>query len=222
MHVRTAWQSAKVSTMLLRTAFATIRLVLLVSLVLITGRVVSQIAPPVTLSASPTSIPNDESSTLAWTSANATSCSGTGKGFSPSNPSGSLTVSPKATTIYDITCTGAGGSASQSATVTVTAAATLAIGMTVATPGAFYVWPTPSTGIPSTGAEAQGNQGTVIGGPGEPVGDMVASILLNINERLGEGAAFAPTSCSFLSFGVRAFAVAGCARHCDPEPGVSG
>ena len=51
-------------------------------------------------------------------------CSGTGKGFSPSGPSGSLAVSPGITTTYGITCTGAGGSASQSVTVTVTAAAT--------------------------------------------------------------------------------------------------
>ena len=85
-----------------------------------------------TFSASPTSIPNGQSSTLAWTSANATACSGTGKGFSPSGPSGSIAVSPKTTTTYGITCTGAGGSASQSVTVTVTAAATLTIGMTVA------------------------------------------------------------------------------------------
>ena len=82
-------------------------------------------APTVTFSASPTSIPNGQSSTLAWTSTNATACSGTGKGFSPSGASGSLAVSPGVTTTYGITCTGAGGSASQSVTVAVTAAPTL-------------------------------------------------------------------------------------------------
>ena len=95
----------------------------------------SQAAPTVTFSASPTSIPIGQSSTLTWTSTNATACSGTGKGFSPSGPSGSLAVSPIATTTYGITCTGAGGSASQSVTVAVTAAPTLAIGMTVAATG---------------------------------------------------------------------------------------
>ena len=78
-------------------------------------------------------------------SANATACSGTGKGFSPSGPSGSLAVSPGVTTTYTITCTGAGGAASQSVTVAVTGAAQLTIGMTVAATGTIYPSPTPST-----------------------------------------------------------------------------
>ena len=104
----------------------------------------AQSSPTVTFSASPTSIPNGQSSTLAWSSANATACSGTGKGFSPSGPSGSLAVSPKITTTYGITCTGAGGSASQSVTVAVTAAPTLTVGETVAATGTVYVDSTPS------------------------------------------------------------------------------
>ena len=76
------------------TVFTTIKLVLLVSPLLITGRAVSQAPPTATLSASPTSIPHSKPSTLAWTSANATSCSGTGKGFSPPGPSGSVAVAP--------------------------------------------------------------------------------------------------------------------------------
>jgi hypothetical protein len=145
--------------------FAIIRFFLLVYLLLVTEQAVSQALPTVTLSASPTSIPNDESSTLAWTSANATSCSGTGKGFSPSGPSGSLAVSPHATTTYGVTCTGAGGSASQSVTVAVTAAPTLAMGMTVATTAAVYPTATPAKGATTIGEEIAGNQGTVIGGP---------------------------------------------------------
>jgi hypothetical protein len=158
--------------MLGRTVFITIRLSLLAYTLLISGQVGAQLsaqasaaAPTVTLSASPTSIPNGELSTLAWTSADATACSGTGTGFSPSGPSGSLAVSPGVTTTYGVTCTGAGGSASQSVTVTVTAAPTLAIGMTVATTGAVYPTATPTPGTPAIGEEAQGNQGTVIGGP---------------------------------------------------------
>jgi hypothetical protein len=151
--------------MLRRTVLATVRLVLLVSPMLITGQAVSQALPTVTLSASPTSIPHSKPSTLAWTSANATSCSGTGKGFSPSGPSGSLAVSPGVTTVYGVTCTGAGGSAGQSVTVTVTAAPTLAMGMTVAATATVYATPTPTPSTPAIGSEAAGNQGTVIGGP---------------------------------------------------------
>jgi hypothetical protein len=125
----------------------------------------SQAAPTVTLSASPTSIPRGQSSTLSWTSANATACSGTGNGFSPSGPSGSLVVSPGVATSYGITCTGAGGSASQTVTVAVTAAPTLAIGMTVAATGTAYANPTPSTSSAAIGSEALGNQGVVIAGP---------------------------------------------------------
>lgn len=58
-----------------------------------------------------------QSSTLSWSSANATSC--TGSGFSVSGTSGSATVSPTVTTTYSVTCTGTGGSASASAIVTV-------------------------------------------------------------------------------------------------------
>ncbi len=113
----------------------------------------SQSAPTVTLSASPTSIPNGLSSTLTWSSANATACSGTGKGFSPSRPSGSIAVSPGVTTPYRVTCTGAGGSASQSVRVAVTGAPTLTIGETVAAIGLLYVWSTPTPNISAIGSE---------------------------------------------------------------------
>ncbi len=125
----------------------------------------AQTSPTVTLSASPTSIPKGLSSTLAWSSANATACSGTGKGFSPSGTSGSLAVSPSATTTYGITCTGAGGSASQSVAVTLTPAPTLTVGETVAATRKIYVYPTPSPSASTIGSEAPGNQGVVIGGP---------------------------------------------------------
>jgi hypothetical protein len=149
--------------MLANSAF-TIGLGLLASSLLITG-VQGLAQTTATLSASASSIPLGQSSTLAWTSANATACSGTGEGFSPSGPSGSLAVSPRVTTAYTITCTGAGGAASQSATVAVTGAQQLTIGMTVAATETVYAHPTPSTKISQIGAEAQGNQGTIIGGP---------------------------------------------------------
>jgi hypothetical protein len=125
----------------------------------------AQAQATVTFSASPTSIPSGQSSTLAWSSTNATACSGTGKKFSPSGPSGSLAVSPGVATTYGITCTGAGGSASQSVAVAVTAAPTLAVGETVATTEKIYAYSTPAPNTPTIGSEAPGNQGVVIGGP---------------------------------------------------------
>jgi hypothetical protein len=123
------------------------------------------VSPTVTLSASPTSIPKGQSSKLAWTSANATACRGTGKDFSPSGVSGSVAVAPGDTATYDVTCTGAGGSAHQSVTLAVTAAPTLAIGTTVKATGTIYLSPAPKRGAPVIGSEAPGNRGVIIGGP---------------------------------------------------------
>lgn len=76
-------------------------------------------APTANLTAFPSSINAGQSSTLSWSSTNATTCSApwTTSGSS----SGSQSVSPTTTTTYSITCTGAGGSASSSATVNVAA-----------------------------------------------------------------------------------------------------
>jgi hypothetical protein len=75
--------------------------------------------PPTTasLSASPTKINAGQSSTLTWSSTNATSC--IGSNFTASATSGSAVVSPSVTTSYSVNCTGAGGSASALATVSV-------------------------------------------------------------------------------------------------------
>lgn len=78
--------------------------------------------PTATISASPTSITSGQSSTITWSSTNATSCTGTG--FSTGNQtSGTASVSPTSSTTYSVSCTGTGGSASGSATVTVSGAA---------------------------------------------------------------------------------------------------
>ena len=79
-------------------------------------------APTASLTANPASITSGQSSTLTWSSTNATSCTGTG--FSTGNAiSGSVTVAPTTTTSYFVTCTNGSASASVSATVTVTAPA---------------------------------------------------------------------------------------------------
>ncbi len=77
--------------------------------------------PTVSLSANPSTISAGNQSVLTWTSSNATACTASGawSGARPTN--GSETVGPLSqTSIFTLTCTGAGGSTSQSATVTVT------------------------------------------------------------------------------------------------------
>src|SRR5207253_5542148 len=60
--------------------------------------------PTASLSANPASISTGQSSTLSWSSANTTSCSGTN--FTASGISGSALVMPSVTTTYSVTCMG--------------------------------------------------------------------------------------------------------------------
>ncbi|TSC69223.1 MAG: Uncharacterized protein G01um101456_290 [Parcubacteria group bacterium Gr01-1014_56] len=80
-------------------------------------------APTVTLSVSPVSITAGQSSSLTWSSTNATSCTASNGWTGAKATSGTQSVSPTANTTYTMTCTGAGGSANQSTTVTVTSTA---------------------------------------------------------------------------------------------------
>lgn len=73
--------------------------------------------PTVTLTASPTTVSAGQGTILSWSSTNVSSCSaawtaGTGT-------SGTVAISPTATTSYAISCTGANGTANASVTVTV-------------------------------------------------------------------------------------------------------
>jgi peptidoglycan-associated lipoprotein len=77
-------------------------------------------APTVTLSADPTSINKGESSTLSWTSTNATSVS-VAPEVGAVTAEGSTKVSPADSTTYTIIATGPGGSANATARVTVNA-----------------------------------------------------------------------------------------------------
>ncbi len=81
-------------------------------------------APTVdSFTANPTTITEGQSSTLSWTTTNATSVTVTdGNGttvYSGTAVNGSTTVSPTATTTYTLTATGDGGTATASVTVTV-------------------------------------------------------------------------------------------------------
>jgi len=76
--------------------------------------------PTILLSASPSSISSGGSSTLNWSSINATSCTASGawsgtKATSGSQSTGNLTTN----SVFALTCTGAGGSVSQSVTLTI-------------------------------------------------------------------------------------------------------
>jgi len=75
-------------------------------------------APTATLTANPTSITSGQSSTLMWSTTNATSVS-IDNGVGTVATSGSKSVSPAATTTYTLTATGPGGSTTSKATVTV-------------------------------------------------------------------------------------------------------
>ncbi len=80
-------------------------------------------APTVNISANPTNVSYNGTSTLSWSSTNATSCTataGTNGWMGPKNTSGTFyTGNLTSTTNYIITCTGNGGTASDSATVSV-------------------------------------------------------------------------------------------------------
>jgi phospholipase C len=78
----------------------------------------------VTLAATPATIGAGQSATLKWTSTNATGVS-IDQGIGPQGPSGSLTVSPAATTTYTITAVN--GSATATATATVNAPLSVAL-----------------------------------------------------------------------------------------------
>jgi len=80
--------------------------------------VASAPVPTVSISADPASIQQGGSSTLTWSSTDATSCT-IDNGIGTVEPNGSTTVSPAATTTYSITATGSGGTATATATVTV-------------------------------------------------------------------------------------------------------
>lgn len=83
-------------------------------------------APSCALSASPTSINQGKSSTLSYTTTNATSAS-IDQGIGALSPvaSGSKTVTPTDTTTYKMTASGPGGTATCSATVTVNKACSI-------------------------------------------------------------------------------------------------
>ena len=82
---------------------------------------VTAAAPTISLTASPSSISAGQSSTLSWSTSNATGCVGSGGWSGTMSTGGSASVAPGSTTSYTLACTGSGGSATKSVTVSVTA-----------------------------------------------------------------------------------------------------
>jgi len=60
--------------------------------------------PYVTISMTPRVLKAGQSATITWNATNATSCTGSGTGFTPTGTSGSVSVSPVTTTVYSLTC----------------------------------------------------------------------------------------------------------------------
>jgi hypothetical protein len=80
----------------------------------------------VTLSASPATLTAGQSTTLTWSTSNATSCTATGSWSGSKSTSGTASTGALSTTsTYALTCTGLGGTSSASTTVTVTASTSL-------------------------------------------------------------------------------------------------
>ena len=75
--------------------------------------------PSVNISATPTVIEQGQSSVLNWNASAADSCTASGAWTGSKLLTGSETVSPAVTSVYIISCSGAGGSASTDVTVTV-------------------------------------------------------------------------------------------------------
>jgi len=108
-------------------------------------------APTVSFSASPATITSGQSSTLSWSTTNASSVSiDNGIGTEPAN--GSLVVSPTATTTYTITATGAGGTKTATATVTVNSSTSLPTVSFTANPSAITAGQTATLNWSTTNA----------------------------------------------------------------------
>jgi predicted xylan-binding protein with Ca-dependent carbohydrate-binding module len=91
-------------------------------------------SPTVALSATPTSVSSGGSSTLTWSSTNATSCTASGAWSGTKATSGSVSTGALSTgSTYNLSCTGAGGSASASVTVSITSSSN-------GSPGLVLIW----------------------------------------------------------------------------------
>lgn len=113
--------------------------------------------PTVSLAANPLVVPQGGSSTLSWSSTNATGCGAGGSWSGAKPPSGSESVTINATSTYTLTCSGTGGTSSlKSVTVEATAPPTVSLSAflpTIATGGtSTLTW----TALNATSCQASG------------------------------------------------------------------
>lgn len=87
--------------------------------VLVFGTELPTPAPAITIAANPATIARGQSSTITWSSTNATSCTASGGWSGSKGASGTQTVTPTATTTYTLSCSGSGGNATASTVITV-------------------------------------------------------------------------------------------------------
>jgi hypothetical protein len=100
---------------------------------------VSPPVPTVSLAASPNSVTLGSSSTLSWSSSNASSCTASGSWSGSKSISGTVSSGTLSTTSsYSLSCTGSGGSASVSVTITVKAPTTCASSIPATTSNPQY------------------------------------------------------------------------------------
>ena len=157
--------------------------------------------PDVKLSAEPTTVSLQGSTTLQWAATNAASCTASGGWSGTRGLSGSETVGPlAATTTFVLTCTGPGGSASQSVSVAVangSPAPTVSISASpesiAAGESTSLAWQSTNT----TGCEASGGwSGTKATEGNETVGPVQASSVYTLSCTGPGGSATAATSVS--------------------------
>ena len=103
--------------------------------------------PTVNITVSPSSITAGNSTSISWSTANASSCSASGGWAGIKDTSGNETLSPGATVTYTLTCSGTGGTDSDSTTVIVEGTSNPPIVLIDATPKtvesggqAYLVW----------------------------------------------------------------------------------
>ena len=125
------------------------------------------VVPAITFSASLTSVAYGASSTLTWSSSNATTCTASGAWSGTQTANGTLTLTAlKTTGTYTLTCTGIGGSSNKSITITVQAPLAPTVTLTANPTSVAYngastlTWSSTSTTLCTGSGAWDGNKAT--------------------------------------------------------------
>jgi hypothetical protein len=128
--------------------------------VVVTVNAPSTVLPTISWGFNPGSLPaGNQSTVVTWSSTNATSCTGSGGVFNTNGQtSGTQTLTQSATTVYNISCVGPGGTKTGSFTVT-SAAPALSLDLSLSS-DSVYIDGTSNLIWSSTGATSCSGQGT--------------------------------------------------------------